>query len=69
MVFYDAILNNRIKFLYVKEIKYHFLQMEKWIFTVDYFPRDALNSGWLINTMQNVSMSEMENYRKNLLGD
>ncbi len=69
MAFYDAILNSRIKFLYVKEIKYHFLQMEKWIFTVDYFPRDALNSGWLINTMQNVSIPEMENYRKNLLGE
>ncbi len=43
--------------------------MEKWIFTVEYFPRDALNSGWLISTLQNVSGSEMENYRKNLLGD
>jgi hypothetical protein len=67
--FYNAILNNRIKFLYVKDIKYHFLQMDRWLFTVEYFPRQALNSGWLINKMQNVTAIEKENYRKNLIGD
>ena len=67
--FYEAIVNNQIKFLYVKDVKFHFLQMEKWIFTVEYFPREALNSGWLISSLKNVSPAEMEMYRKKLLGE
>lgn len=67
--FYKAIVNNEIKFLYVKDVKFHFLQIEKWIFTVEYFPREALNSGWLISSLKNVSPAEMETYRKNLLGE
>jgi hypothetical protein len=68
MEFYNAILNNQIEFLYVKSIKYHFLQDEGWIFKVEYFPRDALNSGWLINYIKKVSPGEMENYKRKLLG-
>lgn len=67
--FYEAIVNNRIKFLYVKDVTFHFLQIEKWIFTVEYFPREALNSGWLISSLKNVSPAEMEAYRIKLLGE
>ncbi len=66
--FYNAILNDQIDFLYVKEIKYHFLQTGKWIFRVEYFPREALNSGWLISYMKKVSATEMESYKRKLLG-
>ena len=66
--FYNAILNNEIEFLEVTKIKYHFLVADKWIFTVENFPRETLNSGWLINRIQSVSPSEMENYRNKLLG-
>jgi hypothetical protein len=65
--FYNAILNNEIDFLDVIKIKYHFLLAYKWIFTVENFPREALNSGWLINHIQRVSSLEMENYRSKLL--
>ncbi len=65
--FYNAILNREIEFLDVIKIKYHFLLADKWIFTVENFPREALNSGWLINDIQRVSSSEMENYRNKLL--
>jgi len=65
--FYNAIISNEIEFLYVIKIKYHFLLANEWIFTVEDFPREALNSGWLINHMQKVSASEMENYRNKLL--
>jgi hypothetical protein len=66
--FYNAILNSEIEFLGVIKIKYHFLLADKWIFTVENFPREALNSGWLINNMQRVSSFEIENYRNKLLG-
>lgn len=64
---YNAILNRDIEFLDVSKIKYHFLLADKWIFTVEDFPREALNSGWLINHMQTVSPVGMENYRNKLL--
>jgi hypothetical protein len=66
--FYNAVLNNQIEFLYVKHVKYHFLLKEKWIFTVEYFPREELNSGWLINDLKEVSADEMENYKRKFLG-
>jgi hypothetical protein len=64
---YNAVLNREIEFLYVIKIKYHFLLADNWIFTVEDFNREALNSGWLINRIQKVSASEMENYRNKLL--
>jgi hypothetical protein len=65
--FYNAIWNREIEFLDVTKVKYHFLIADKWIFTVENFPREALNSGWLINQIQKVSSIGMENYRKRLL--
>jgi hypothetical protein len=64
---YNAILHRQIEFLDVIKIKYHFLLADKWVFTVENFSREALNSGWLINHMQRVSSPEMENYRNKLL--
>ncbi|MDP4265620.1 MAG: hypothetical protein Q8941_24080 [Bacteroidota bacterium] len=65
--FYNAILNHEIEFLDVTKIKYHFLVADKWIFTVENFPREALNSGWLINHIERVSSFGMEEYRNKLL--
>jgi len=68
LAFYNAVLNRQIEFSHVIKIKYHFLLADKWIFTVEDFPRETLYSGWLINHMQKVSSSSMENYKNKLLG-
>jgi len=65
--FYNAVLNREIEFLDVSKIKYHFLLADKWIFTVENFPRETVNSGWLINHIKRVSSFSMENYRNKLL--
>jgi len=65
--FYNALLKNRIRFITVKDIRYHYLQVDQWIFTVENFPRKALNSGWLINQLKNVTESEKNQYIKKLL--
>jgi hypothetical protein len=65
--FYNAILNGDIDFLDVVRIKYHFLLAGRWIFTVEDFIREELNSGWLINHLEKVSSVEMNNYRSKLL--
>ncbi len=67
LAFYNAILNSEIEFQDVIKIKYHFLVADKWIFTVENFPRETLNSGWLINKIQSVSPFGMENYKNKLL--
>jgi hypothetical protein len=65
--FYNAILRRKIDFQNVAKIKYHFLLSEGWIFTVEDFIREELNSGWLINHLQKVSSLEVENHRNKLL--
>ena len=66
--FYNALLLGQLKFLYVKRVTYHFLQIRDWIFTVQSFPRAALNSGWLINSLAKVTDEEKQQYIKSLLG-
>ncbi|MEP6749363.1 MAG: hypothetical protein ABJB86_16630 [Bacteroidota bacterium] len=65
--FYEGVSTNHIKFLYVHDITYHFLQVDKWLFTVVYFHRKSLNAGWLINSLKKVSGEEKKDYLKNLL--
>jgi hypothetical protein len=65
--FYNAILNGDIDFQDVIKIKYHFLLAGRWIFTVEDFIREELNSGWLINHLEKVSSVEMNDYRSKLL--
>jgi hypothetical protein len=67
--FYNAVLNDHIKFLYVKDVKYHFLQVEGWIFCVEYFRRQSLNSGWLINSLKKATADDKEEFKRLLLGE
>ena len=67
--FYNAILNRDIDFLEVIKIKYHFLLADRWVFTVEDFIREKLNSGWLINHIEKVSSAGMENYGSKLLSE
>jgi hypothetical protein len=66
--FYNAVLSRDIEFQNVIKIKYHFLLADRWLFTVEQFVREELNSGWLINHMEKVSSVEMDKYRNKLLG-
>ncbi|HWK04198.1 MAG TPA: hypothetical protein VNS58_11235 [Puia sp.] len=65
--FYHALQKNQIRFIAVKDIKYHYLQIDQWIFTVENFQRKALNSGWLINHLKSATESDKQLYIKNLL--
>jgi hypothetical protein len=67
LAFYNAVLNGQAKFLYVKDITYHFLQVDKWIFTVEHFQRGTLNAGWLINGLKKASEADKKAYLENLL--
>ena len=66
--FYSAVVQNQLKFKTVKKIKYHFLQVENYIFTVERFTRNTLNAGWLINSLKTATVDQKEAYLKNNLG-
>ena len=63
-VFLFLVKSGEIKYVQVNSVKYHFLQLKNWIFTVEYFNRNDNNSGWLISSLFKVSDSEKMNYRK-----
>ena len=67
--FYQALLNDRLQFVAVKRIKYHFLQVDGWVFTVEHFERATRNSGWLITSIREVNGEEQLAYTKKLIGE
>lgn len=67
--FYQSIMKTHISFLFVQDVKYHFLNVPGYIFTVDYFQRETLNSGWLINYLISATANEKDIYKKQLLGE
>jgi hypothetical protein len=50
-IFVFEIANKNLKIKFIDKITYHFLQLEGWIFTVDFFNRADKNSGWLISRL------------------
>jgi hypothetical protein len=65
--FYQALLTDRIKFVAVREIKYHYLQVHDWIFTVENFDRSTRNSGWLITSIRPAGEAARAEYVRQLL--
>ena len=59
--------NNKIRLKQIYKVKYHFMQIPEWIFTVDYFNRKDLNSGWLISGLERMAREGKENYKIDVL--
>jgi len=69
VAFYNAVVQNQVQFLDVKDIYYHELQYEGWIFIVKEFRRNTLNSGWLISKLIKTLPEAKAQYLENLLGE
>ncbi|MEJ7740092.1 MAG: hypothetical protein WKF97_21950 [Chitinophagaceae bacterium] len=65
--FLRAVLNNQLKYRFVKNVVYHFLQVDGWIFTISRFSRPSVNSGWLISNLKKASDREKDAYVLRLL--
>lgn len=50
-LFIFEIKKGNLKFETVKEVKYHFFQIEKWYFELSQFNRPGFNTGWLISNL------------------
>ena len=66
-VFYALLQSKQLRFKGVKSIRYHFLQIKDWAFTVDFFNRSEGNSGWLLSDIISIKENEKNNYKKQVL--
>jgi hypothetical protein len=50
-LFIFEIKKGNLKFQTVKDVKYHFFQIDKWYFELSQFNRPGFNTGWLISNL------------------
>ncbi|MEN2281273.1 hypothetical protein AAGF08_03980 [Algoriphagus sp. SE2] len=60
---YEMKLNN-IRFETVKDVKFHFFQIEGWYFEVNQFNRPGFNTGWLISNLAKLNPGDKETILK-----
>jgi hypothetical protein len=65
--FYEGLLTDKLRFVAVKAIKYHYFQVHDWVFTVENFDRDTRNSGWLISSIRQLGTGQQADYERKLL--
>ncbi len=65
--FIGALLNDQLEYMYVKQIRYHFLQIDGWIFTVEQYNRNSVHSGWLVSKLIKASEFDKKTYRTSLI--
>lgn len=63
LAFKHALWDGTLKYEFNRGITYHFLQLDGWIFTLDYFLRDDPNTGWLISSLSRATPEEKARYR------
>lgn len=61
------IRSNQIKFLQTNSISYYMFQISGWIVKLNYFNRNSKNSGWLIDSLEKVSVKEKVLFLKSKL--
>jgi hypothetical protein len=61
------ITHGDLEFKQVKNVSYHFMQLDHWIFKVEEFDRREKNNGWLISELQPAGITEKEKYLKHQL--
>lgn len=59
--------NGSLKLASIDQIVYHFLEVDNWIFTVEYIYGKTFNSGWLISTLKKASQTEKKMYKMSKL--
>ena len=68
LTYFMTLMNyHKIKLKQVNKVKYHFLQIPGWAFTIDYYNRKELNSGWLISELKRMSNGDKDKYKKEIL--
>jgi len=66
-IFLYLISQNKILLKQIDAISYQFLQIDNYIFKVDFMNRSSFNSGWLITQLIETDKFQKEQYIKNIL--
>ncbi len=66
-VLFSFIKSEQLKISPIEKVKYHFLQIPNWAFTVEHFEREEGNVGWLISSIRKMNDSQKANYKKKVL--
>ncbi len=48
----------KLSFITVRNVRFHFFQIDNWYFDVSYFNREGYNTGWLISNLVNYKPGE-----------
>ena len=67
MKFMYLVKNKELTIEYIYNIKYHFLQISEWLFTVEHIERKGYNVGWLITSFSKLNSKEKIKFKNNLL--
>lgn len=59
-LFFYEIKEGSLVFKTVKDLKFHFFQIDGWYFELTYFNRDGYNSGWLISNLLEVDQKNRD---------
>lgn len=65
--FVSLVANRKLKLTEIIKVRYHFTQIPKWIFIVEYFNRREPNAGWLISKLIPASDMDKKNYIRKVL--
>jgi len=66
-IFFYLISQNKIQLKHINSISYQFLQIDNYIFTIDFLNRASFNSGWLISHLIEVNATQKEQYLRDML--
>ena len=62
-----AVENGDLEFLGVEKVRYHFLQVPGWAFSVEHFPSNPEVTGWLISDVVALSEEAKSDYKTQIL--
>jgi len=60
-LFLHEVKSGNFTFQFVKEIKFHFVQIDGWYFELQNFKRSGTNAGWLISNLMKLNESDKNN--------
>jgi len=59
-LFLYELQNGNLFFSSVRDLKFHFFQIDNWYFEISYFNREGYNTGWLISNLMSYKTEEKQ---------
>jgi hypothetical protein len=63
-IFLYELKKGSLKFQTIRNVKFHFFQLDNWYFEISEFNRSGYNKGWLISNLAEVSEKDKEKLMK-----